>query len=85
MNTTEYEDPSANTLKVVVDQLNKAMGEFIVNPSEERMHAAKIARLVVHGGIDKIVQQRDRLAAEVDRLKTVYLHGQPADTAREGR
>lgn len=76
MSTTEYEDPSANTLKVAVDQLNKAMAGFIISPSEENMDRAKIARLVVHGGIDKIVQQRDRLAAEVDRLKTVYLHGQ---------
>lgn len=46
--------PTANELKVMADQLNKAIADYIMTPSPENMEAAKMARVYLFAGIDLI-------------------------------
>lgn len=46
--------PTAEELKVMCDQLNKATAEYIINPTPTGMGDAKLARATIFAGIDLV-------------------------------
>lgn len=68
-NKGPLDNPTAIEIKVMIDQLNAAVGEYIVNPSEEGMERSKLAHITVHAGINLVFHELEMLRAENQRLK----------------
>jgi hypothetical protein len=62
--------PKQEEIKVMVDQLNRALSDVIVDPVQQNVNAAVLARQVVHAGLHLVFKEIDELRAELLHAQT---------------